>query len=432
MPRELCSAHPGSPSPRRSRWPSASAAPPRCSPSSTVSSFTRCPLPTPSGWCCCGAASLTKGSRKFRSRNRTSRTCGRRSHEYSKASARWALGRGTLSGGEPEPVQWAVVSASLFDVLSVRPALGRAFMATRGCSGRAAGRDHQPWALAAAIRRRSGRDRWRRDARRSPDAGGRRPARRLLVSDVPRRDGRLAAARCRPGERSPFCARRQVDGSGRATARGHVAGVGTHAGGYDRRRPRHRLSPLQHRPPHHRRASQRAGDSRRAGRRAGPARRRRLRVVDRVRQRGRPSAGARCRPTTRAHDPRRAWRVAPPAAAISAGGEPGARLARRIGGIAAGGLDRRPRAAIPPQDRQPVRAVRGVAQRNPPRPGCACVHRGRHARSRRSCSVSSPPGLRPGPRRWTRFALVSARRSAAANAGPARRSSWPKLPSPSH
>src|SRR4029453_16555062 len=40
----------------------------------------------------------------------------------------WALGRGTLSGGEPEPVQWAVVSASVFDVLSVRPALGRAFM----------------------------------------------------------------------------------------------------------------------------------------------------------------------------------------------------------------------------------------------------------------------------------------------------------------
>ena len=47
----------------------------------------------------------------------------------------WALGRGTLSGGEPEPVQWAVVSSSLFDVLSVRPALGRGFMATEDAPG---------------------------------------------------------------------------------------------------------------------------------------------------------------------------------------------------------------------------------------------------------------------------------------------------------
>ena len=47
----------------------------------------------------------------------------------------WALGRGTLSGGEPEPVQWAVVSAGVFDVLSVRPALGRAFMASEDAPG---------------------------------------------------------------------------------------------------------------------------------------------------------------------------------------------------------------------------------------------------------------------------------------------------------
>jgi putative ABC transport system permease protein len=47
----------------------------------------------------------------------------------------WALGRGTLSGGEPEPVQWAVVNSSLFDVLSVRPALGRFFMATEDAPG---------------------------------------------------------------------------------------------------------------------------------------------------------------------------------------------------------------------------------------------------------------------------------------------------------
>ena len=134
MPRELCSAHPGSPSLRRSRWPSGSAAPPRCSPSSTVSSFTRCPLPTPSGWCCCGAANLTKGSRKFRSPNRTSRILRTRATVFEGIGA-WGLGRGTLSGGEPEPVQWAVVSSSLFDVLSVRPALGRGFMATEDAPG---------------------------------------------------------------------------------------------------------------------------------------------------------------------------------------------------------------------------------------------------------------------------------------------------------
>lgn len=47
----------------------------------------------------------------------------------------WALGRGTVSGGEPEQVQWAVVTASLFDVLSVRPALGRPFIASEDRPG---------------------------------------------------------------------------------------------------------------------------------------------------------------------------------------------------------------------------------------------------------------------------------------------------------
>jgi putative ABC transport system permease protein len=40
----------------------------------------------------------------------------------------WAPGRGNLTGsGDAEQVQWAVVTANLFDVLGVAPALGRAF-----------------------------------------------------------------------------------------------------------------------------------------------------------------------------------------------------------------------------------------------------------------------------------------------------------------
>jgi putative ABC transport system permease protein len=41
--------------------------------------------------------------------------------------AAWALSRATLAAKEPEQVQMAITSASFFDVLDVRPALGRAF-----------------------------------------------------------------------------------------------------------------------------------------------------------------------------------------------------------------------------------------------------------------------------------------------------------------
>jgi putative ABC transport system permease protein len=45
------------------------------------------------------------------------------------ALAAWALGRGNATGGTPEQVQFAVVTANLFDVLGVHPAMGRAFTA---------------------------------------------------------------------------------------------------------------------------------------------------------------------------------------------------------------------------------------------------------------------------------------------------------------
>jgi putative ABC transport system permease protein len=47
-----------------------------------------------------------------------------------RAIGAWAPGRGNLTGsGEPEQVQWAVVTSNLFDILGVTPALGRTFTA---------------------------------------------------------------------------------------------------------------------------------------------------------------------------------------------------------------------------------------------------------------------------------------------------------------
>jgi putative ABC transport system permease protein len=47
----------------------------------------------------------------------------------------WALGRGTVSGGEPEYVQYAVVTANLLQLLSVEPQLGRGFTESQDAPG---------------------------------------------------------------------------------------------------------------------------------------------------------------------------------------------------------------------------------------------------------------------------------------------------------
>jgi putative ABC transport system permease protein len=50
----------------------------------------------------------------------------------------WALGRGNLTGtSEAEQIQWAVVTANLFDVLGTTPALGRSFQAQEDRPGSA-------------------------------------------------------------------------------------------------------------------------------------------------------------------------------------------------------------------------------------------------------------------------------------------------------
>ena len=71
----------------------------------------------------------------------------------------WALGRGTLSGGEPEQVQWAVITSSLFEVLSVQPVLGRAFT----------GSEDQPGTPATAVISHA---LWQRRFGGAPDAVG--------------------------------------------------------------------------------------------------------------------------------------------------------------------------------------------------------------------------------------------------------------------
>jgi putative ABC transport system permease protein len=73
--------------------------------------------------------------------------------------AAWALGRGTVSGGDPEYVQFAVVTASLLDLLSVQPQLGRGFTSGEEVPG------SRPAALIS-------HDLWQRRFGSSPDAVG--------------------------------------------------------------------------------------------------------------------------------------------------------------------------------------------------------------------------------------------------------------------
>jgi putative ABC transport system permease protein len=73
----------------------------------------------------------------------------------------WALGRGNLTqSGDAEQVQWAVVTASLFDVLGVAPAFGRSFQAQEDRPGT------PPVAIISDAL-------WQRKFRAAPDVVGR-------------------------------------------------------------------------------------------------------------------------------------------------------------------------------------------------------------------------------------------------------------------
>ncbi len=69
----------------------------------------------------------------------------------------------TITGsGDPERVWGSEVSGNFFRMLKVAPAMGRDFRQGRRAAGARAGRDSHRRSLAAAFRRRSGRD-WKND-----------------------------------------------------------------------------------------------------------------------------------------------------------------------------------------------------------------------------------------------------------------------------
>ena len=95
-----------------------------------------------------------------------------------------------LNRGEPDRVDTGVVSANFFDVLGVRPRLGRTFVDGRRRSGRRGGAGAEPRILAHAV--------WRRPQHRRPDLPDERQAahrRRRAAADsaVPGRLRRLHA-----------------------------------------------------------------------------------------------------------------------------------------------------------------------------------------------------------------------------------------------
>ena len=86
-------------------------------------------------------------------RRRTSSTGASAQHSFTGLAA-FRQATFALSGGDrPESVAGAIVNANFFDVLDVKPALGRGFDRRRRRPGRAARRGDQRRPLAAAVRR---------------------------------------------------------------------------------------------------------------------------------------------------------------------------------------------------------------------------------------------------------------------------------------
>ena len=231
------------------------------------------------------------------------------------AAHQTALGRVVWEGdGEPVPAAGFMVSGHFFDLLGVRPAIGRALEPA----------DDRPGAelvlvLSDAL--------WRRELGGSTDALGRtvrldgmahtvvgvmpaefdyprgagfwRAVEPAVDSLVDKREiGFLSViGRLRPGVTPSAARRRAVAGGGRGGARGAAAG------------PAHR---------HHDRAARRAADRPGAAGAAGPLRRDRAGAAHRLRQRGEPAAGPGAGPPPRAGGAHRARRGPRPAAAPAA------------------------------------------------------------------------------------------------------------------
>ena len=123
-------------------------------------------------------------------------------HSFSNLGAYRTVTVELSGGGEPEQIDAAEITSSLFDVLGVKPAEGRHVPRGRG-PGPVERRDHQPRAVDAPLRRTLG-DRIGDRHRPPAGHGGRRDARRVRVS-APRRlverhaGRRLDAARLHAG-----------------------------------------------------------------------------------------------------------------------------------------------------------------------------------------------------------------------------------------
>ena len=169
----------------RSRWASASA-----------------PTPRSSAWCaacCCGRCPTRAARRWWRctSRCRTSgiEDIGFSVKEVQGLRARWrpawtdvveyhSMNFTLLGGPEPQRVRTGVVSAAFFDVLGVKPLLGRDVPFGRGRDGRGAAAGAEPRVLAATARRRSQRHRPAlRDERPRPHRGRRAAAAAAATRD---------------------------------------------------------------------------------------------------------------------------------------------------------------------------------------------------------------------------------------------------------
>ena len=244
-----------------------------------------------------------------------------------------AIGSGWLTlrlpGVEPESLIPQRVTASFFDVLRVRPAIGRAFSADERGRRTRQGRRAERRPLAPPVWRRPERDRPRR-------APGRRRRGGRILWRYRLRDRRRHAAGvclpCRPAARHGHLGAvrragrsahpqpgvvRAVPAGDRAAVARRVARPGQGAdgragAGHRARQPAVEQEPRDRRPPAgrpHRRRAHAVVD-------ADAARRRRHRPADRLRQHRQPAAGPRQRASARGRHPRHAGRqpLAPGAA----------------------------------------------------------------------------------------------------------------------
>ena len=149
-----CSAHDAATPPwSSSRWRSASARARRSSASSTRCCSDRCRIRIPIASCCCGKRTPGIATRTFIVAAPNYRDWVRETQSFAALGIWEHLTFNVSATAEPEQVPGIRASSSLFDVLGVAPALGRAFHARRRRTG-PSGRGHHRRGVARAFRSR--------------------------------------------------------------------------------------------------------------------------------------------------------------------------------------------------------------------------------------------------------------------------------------